>query len=91
MHKAGREAYLGMGPYCLLVYTQVQQREHRQGRRNTKTCSKLECRVVPPLRNFRVHWLLSEYRLRFRIVPKESFFPILPVVAVVRRESAERI
>lgn len=37
-----------------------------------------------PLRNFRVHCLLSEYKLRFRIVPKESFFPILPVVAVVR-------
>lgn len=43
-----------------------------------------------PLRNFRVHCLLSEYRLRFGIVPKESFFPILPVLAVVRYGSEGR-
>jgi len=44
-----------------------------------------------PLRNFRVHCLLSEYRLRFWIVPKESFFPILAILAVVRREPEGKI
>ena len=39
--------------------------------------------VVPPLRNLRVLRLLPDYRFRFMIVPKGSFFSILPVFPVM--------
>ena len=39
---------------------------------------------VTPLHVFRRQWWLPEYRFRFRIVLKGTFFSILPVFAIVR-------
>jgi len=39
--------------------------------------------LQPPLRNFRVRWLLPDYKFRFRNLRKGGFFSILQVFAVM--------